>query len=360
MTPAPPAPGAGAPLRWAFLSGYAAVILLLTLSPADAAGGVEPFSLSLRLTGFRALADSLANIALFAPLGAAAALCMSGWARPIMAGAALSLAIEIVQLAIPGRYTSPWDLAFNTLGTGLGVALVRHSAFWLRPAGVWRVVLPLVALAAGAIVLLAGPLLFQPAPVAGPLVGQWTHVYEGQPFYEGRILEARVGAHAVYAWPVENSNAVRAALFRDTVHVRVEAGPRPERGVPLFAVVAPNSQTLLGMSIRGDDVIAGYRMHARRLGLDQPDVRAPGALSEIAPGDIFTVRFWHTADGGNCIEVDSRRTCQPPFGPLDTWALILYPMPGPLAAVMPVLWLVGLFVPAGWLLRASLVHRVRA
>jgi VanZ family protein len=333
------------PLRWGFLAAYALVILSLTLIPADAQGGVEPFSVSLRLTGFRALSDSLANIALFAPLGAAAALCMPGWVRPVIAGAALSLAIETTQLFIPGRYTSPWDLAFNTVGTGLGVALVRHACVWVRPTGALRAVLPLAALAAAALVLLAGPRLFEPAPVAGPLVGQWTHAFDGRPRYEGRILEARVGTVPVYAWPVDDSNAVRAALFRDTVLVRVLAGDRPERAVPLFAVVAPNSQSLLDIAIRGDDVIVGYRMRSRPLGLDQPDVRAHGALAGIAPGDTTIVRFWREPDGANCIAVDTTRYCKPAFGALDTWALILYPLPAPLGAVMPILWLAALLAP---------------
>ncbi|HSJ25430.1 MAG TPA: VanZ family protein, partial [Longimicrobiales bacterium] len=355
------------------------IILVLTLTPTGSAGGVESFSFTLRARGFRGLADSLANILLFAPFGAAVAILRPGWLRPILAGAAMSLAIELAQLFVPGRYTSPWDVIFNTAGAAVGVTIVRYAALWLRPSPAVAAALAAAATLTGLTVLLAGPMLFAPATLPGTLVGQWTHVYEDAPRYDGRILEARVGDIPVYAWPVQQSRQLRAAMFRDTVVLKVVAGPPPDGAAPLFGIAAPDEQGLFNLAVSSDDVILGYRMHARRVGLDQPDVRARGILAGIAPGDTFALRTWRHG-AGNCIELrpaagggaatsasaaasgasgtsgtsgasgpsgaapgradgpHTRTFCHAGFTAADTWALLLYPVRRPLDTLLPVLW----------------------
>ncbi len=73
--------------------------------------------------------DVLANLLLYVPPGllAAAALARQpAWLRlalPVLAGALLSLAMEVAQLYIPGRVSNGWDLLCNVLGTGMGAAL---------------------------------------------------------------------------------------------------------------------------------------------------------------------------------------------------------------------------------------------
>ena len=60
------------------------------------------------------------NVLLFMPLGAV--LSMRSWpvARSTLTGLALSVAIELVQLAIPGRWSTTDDVLVNTVGTFLG------------------------------------------------------------------------------------------------------------------------------------------------------------------------------------------------------------------------------------------------
>ena len=64
--------------------------------------------------------DLLVNIAIFAPLGASLRWVGVGFRRSVALGACLSTVIEIVQLGIPGRFTSTDDLILNTVGAAVG------------------------------------------------------------------------------------------------------------------------------------------------------------------------------------------------------------------------------------------------
>jgi hypothetical protein len=338
----------------ALVAAVAAVILVLTLAPVDALGGTESLSLTLRFRGFRGLADSIANLLLFVPFGIAAAACLRGRLSPVIAGLALSLVIELAQLVIPGRYTSLWDVLFNTAGAAVGVAVLRTAPAWLRPAGPLRFVLPVTAFAAALIVLIGGATLFAPRTLPGLLIGQWTHAFVGSPSYDGRILEAHVGRFPVLPRRVADSDSVRAALFRDTLDILVRAGPPPDGRAPLFAVAAPHYQTLLSVAIEGEDVIVGYRMRAYAIGLDQPTLRVPGALAGITQDETFRFRlWWQGAD--RCVEVDGAARCGLGFSADDTWALLLYPVRPPLQGTLPYLWTAALLLPAGFWIRRSAV-----
>jgi glycopeptide antibiotics resistance protein len=65
--------------------------------------------------------DVLGNVLLFLPLGAALAYATGlTLRRATVAGALFSACIEMVQLVIPGRWTSVDDFMLNTCGTALG------------------------------------------------------------------------------------------------------------------------------------------------------------------------------------------------------------------------------------------------
>lgn len=66
-----------------------------------------------------------ANVALFVPLGTFAMVWLSRWPRAVLLGLVASSAVEILQeLARPGRTPSWGDVVANTLGAGLGAAVV--------------------------------------------------------------------------------------------------------------------------------------------------------------------------------------------------------------------------------------------
>jgi VanZ family protein len=71
-------------------------------------------------------AERLLNTLLFVPLGAAVALLLRRrlWPVAMIAGFAVSAAVEFAQASIPGRVPDLADLFWNTAGTVIGVIAV--------------------------------------------------------------------------------------------------------------------------------------------------------------------------------------------------------------------------------------------
>jgi glycopeptide antibiotics resistance protein len=99
------------------LAASLALVLGVTLHPAGGAGHLELAPWSARELD---TVNVVGNMVLFAL--PAAALRSLGWRlrRTVAAGLALSLAIELLQLAIPGRTTATVDVLCNTLGAAAG------------------------------------------------------------------------------------------------------------------------------------------------------------------------------------------------------------------------------------------------
>jgi glycopeptide antibiotics resistance protein len=96
----------------------------VTLLPGDPLDRVQRDRIFCVLCERASLADALANLALFLPLGLSLGWLGSAPRRALAIGAGLSLAIELAQLAIPGRDPSVSDVLFNVLGAGLGALVV--------------------------------------------------------------------------------------------------------------------------------------------------------------------------------------------------------------------------------------------
>lgn len=97
----------------------------VTLRPASGANRVAlaPWSAG----QFNAV-NVVGNVALFAL--PSAALCLLGWSlrRTVAAGFLLSVGIELLQLAIPGRTTASADVLCNTLGAAAGWLIAYYAA----------------------------------------------------------------------------------------------------------------------------------------------------------------------------------------------------------------------------------------
>ena len=73
-----------------------------------------------------AVAEAIGNVLLFVPFGLllGGLLGLRRWWLVWLVGSATSAAIETIQLAIPGRWTTLQYWILNTLGTALGLAVL--------------------------------------------------------------------------------------------------------------------------------------------------------------------------------------------------------------------------------------------
>jgi glycopeptide antibiotics resistance protein len=112
-------------LQLATLAASLALVLGLTLHPA---GGPARVELAPWTTQQLNAVNLVGNVALFALLSAV--LWSFGWSlsRTVVAGFVLSLGIELLQLAIPGRSTATADVLCNTFGAAAGWLLAQK--FW--------------------------------------------------------------------------------------------------------------------------------------------------------------------------------------------------------------------------------------
>nr|WP_237728198.1 VanZ family protein [Cellulomonas sp. APG4] len=118
---------------------YLAGIVANTVFPIflDKPVGDAPWSSQLVLVPFAdyEVADAVMNVAVFVPLGVLLALILgwSPWWRPVAASAAVSLAIEVLQLLTnhflgSGHVADVSDLLSNVAGGAVGVALLAGAA----------------------------------------------------------------------------------------------------------------------------------------------------------------------------------------------------------------------------------------
>ena len=107
----------------AALTASLALVFGVTLRPTAGPSRVElaPWATQ-QLNGV----NVVGNVALFAPLSAV--LWSFGWPlrRTVVAGVVISLGIELLQLAIPGRTTATVDVLCNSLGAAAGWLLARR------------------------------------------------------------------------------------------------------------------------------------------------------------------------------------------------------------------------------------------
>ena len=308
-------------------------ILIATLRPAggDLAHG---WSLAL-IEGDEGLAEVIQNVLLFVPLGLALALGNTRALRAIAAGALLSLAVEVAQQWIPGRDPSVGDLVFNTLGTALGVLVVRSAPHWLFPAPGRAASLSLAAAALAVTVWLGTGWVLRPMLPGATALEQWApDLGPHMDIYSGRVLSVtgRLGV-------------------REPLRIVATAGAPSGRLAPILDV--DDGPGPAGTLIGGDrqDLVLRNRSRSMFLTLARPDLRARGALAGVAPGDTITITAWTDGKGpGFCVALDAQRWCGLGYTVGDGWRLIFYPehfAPAALA-LLNVLWIAGWGLGIGW------------
>ncbi len=330
-----------------------AVILIATLTPAGSGIGARPGPAFCLACGSRGLADLLLNIALFTPFGAALAVRRGGVVRPVVRGGLLSFGIEVAQHFIPGRDPNLADVACNTLGAAVGVALVVTAGWWLAPPPRRAAVLCAGSMLLAFATLLGAGLLLAPSLPETTYYGQWTARFQDMAHYEGRVVAASVGGLPIESRRVSDSDALRERLARgEELSVEAIAGPPPNGLAPIFSIYDDLGREIVLLGVEGEEVVLRMRTKAAELKLDQPDVTLPAAFRGIESGEMVRLRL-RRSGRGYCFEVNDSHTCSLGFGLEDGWGVLYFDgdFSLRLREVLGLVWLAALFVPAGFWIR---------
>lgn len=320
----------------------------------------QPDFVSCIICGSRGWADAIANLLLYAPLGAALVWNGRIGPRPVFYAFLLSACIELAQTVIPGRDPSLGDVTFNTLGAAGGQLAALLARRWLVPEASIAARLSLAAAAlATAIFALTGRLLAPATPISelalwyAPDLPElsWSHA---------QVLSTKIGAISVHAGEIVDSAVVRQLLVaREPFDITAIAGPRVPALGPVIAFEDEDEEQTYLVGPDRDDLVLRYLTQGSAWGLDQPDIRLRGAFAAVADGD--TIRIAIRGQGsGYCLSLNSLQRCGLGYTIGTAWTMVLYPRHWPpwAYALLGFLWVGGLALPVGiWTRRrpASLV-----
>ena len=327
------------------------------------------------------LSDLLANIALFAPLGAG--LVYSRWrvSTTIVAGVGASIAIEVLQRVgvASGRTPAIADIVANSIGTIIGAWSMADRGAIARQlvgASVQGSRMLLVAWTVAVSVMLAASAWAVAPAVRSPMPGSigasrdavqpsWMSTVPESPFVQsvlrgvvnGVQLPVRSAGQIIAA--VAPTDSLRITLLRQVIDEK----DRRDKPITLVYVHGPTTVTEQAALMQfADDVILRGAVNASRIGLQTPALRVRGVFA------LDSVLKWQTtridavvAPGRLWMQVETPDariatvTGQLALTPGRGWALV-QPIVGATAPIAPMLtglWLVIWFLPGGlWLARA--------
>ena len=308
------------------------VALLVAVAAAtlvSTGGTTRPFNVCITC-GFRWLADWIANVAMFVPLG-----CAMNWKRRHIARTALftagfSTAIEFLQTVIPGRDPALGDILANSLGGAIGAVLGSRPSAWLTP--VPRLADRLLTVAILVVVMVAGATRWVLSPASNlPPDSQLSHAV--------------------------------SALFRGEATVEFITISYPSSGeTPLVLVGGPPPLEVLYIGRAASDAVFRYRSRARDLRLDAPEYPVPDFFEGVGESDSLRVQVSYRSLEW-CLAWTLKRECG--IGPTagSGWAVLIYPYSfgRRWGRVIDGLWAAALFFPVGfWSRRRTVVIAVAA
>lgn len=332
------------------LAGYTLAILVVTLAPADptrTAGLVACI-----ICGERGLADVILNIILFTPVGFLGLVAFGRRTTIMLAAAALSATVELLQVGIPGRDASLGDLLFNTLGALAGYGLAASARAWIRPGPY----LPRFAAAAALLpiaVVAIHAWLVRPSLPASDWYGMWSPRLAHLRPWDGTVLDARLDGTSIRHGLIPDPAPVRSALLRgDTLALRATAGSTTTGLGAIFAIYDGDQREIVLVGPDRRDLVLRTRLRAQDARLDQPDLRLRNALASHTPGDSLLIRA-RLAPADHCLEINGVGRCGLGHDAAHGWQLLLYPshFPGWLRLLIATAWSATLVLPAGFFAR---------
>ena len=291
------------------------VVAIAVATMFSTGGPIRPFSYCLTCN-FRWLADWVANVALFLPLGCAMNWKRRHFVRTALRVAGFSMVVEMVQTTIPGRDPSLGDVIANSLGGALGAFIGSRPSAWLTPDP--RLADRLLALTIILVAVIVGETEWLLAPSSSITRGS------------------------------QLTNAV-AELFRGQATMTLGAVSNPSAAEQTFLSIGPAPFQVLYLGRVATDAVFRYRSRGRDLGLDEPDYPVIGFFDDTGKAD--TIRISVSRQGpGWCISRTGRRKCG--IGPTigRGWAVLRYPysVGRRWQRTFDALWAALLFVPLGF------------
>ncbi len=296
--------------------------------------------------------DIILNVLLFVPLGIGLGL-VRGTRAAVVIGLLCSVAIELTQFRlIAGRDASLRDVITNTIGAGLGAALVT----------LWRPILlcqshtarRLATLACiGWLAVLAGTgFANQPSLPQSTWFGQWAPELGQFDTFPGTVRDVHLDQTFLPAGILTKGAEVRDSLLTQRYRLQASAvaeGPT-EREAPIFSIFDDQQQEILVLAQAGRSIHFRTRTRASDYGLRSPAVRLDGFPIEPGTPVKITIRrdgprLSLALDGA---EGPARWTSRTTVG--SGWALLLpweY-AEGPEASFGALIWLGGLLLPSGY------------
>ena len=266
---------------------------LLTLLPSDGAPGTRVCI----VCGPHAATDAGLNAVLFLPIGAALALLGASWRNAVAMGFALTVLIELLQLALPiGRVASLSDIVMNVAGTAAGHALTARRRVILYPRSNAALRYATIGASVWLLVLVISAIGLRPSVPPGPWFGQLSPVLEGFAEHRGAVLSASLWGVPVTEGELRGAEAVRGAL-RERMRLDAQAQfPTAGPGLaPVVRVVKPGGVEIALIAQQRHDLVFRARVLATNVRLLTPAVIMRDVLTGI---DIA---------GGQAILVDGER-----------------------------------------------------
>ncbi len=247
----------------------ALIVVFATLRPVTIAA--SRFCIA---CGPHVMVDVLANSLLFVPMGAGLALIGARWRTALLVGAATTILVESLQLALPlGRTASISDIVANIAGTAVGFRLSLRRRAILYPRSRAALRFATVTCAAWLVVTLVTALAFQGTLPSSDYFGQWDPELGGFDRHGGEVVSVNVAGFAVPDGPAPDSDALRSAMTRTLrVDVEVIGGQARSRVAPIFRMADREEREILMLANRGHDLLFRVRMLATELRLVTPSV----------------------------------------------------------------------------------------
>jgi VanZ like protein len=322
-----------------------ACILGATLAPVGTE--FQPDFVGCIICGRRGWADAIANLLLYAPLGAALFGNGRVGLRAVGMAFLLSACIELAQTFIPGRDPSLGDVTFNTLGAIAGQIAALLARRWLVPNDSWAASASLAAAALATGMLALTGALLAPAFPSTALSAWFAPALPEMPWYHARIMAARLGGLAIHPGllPPQANQVLRSD---EPLFVTALAGPRVPALAPLIVLEAHHVNQLYLVGFDRNDLVVRYHTRAATWGLDQPDIRLRDALAGSMVGDTLRIGV-HRRGVEWCLSMNRLGRCGLGYTAGDAWAMVMYPRHWPpwSHTLLDALWIGALALPIG-------------